>query len=256
MSILIPSPEAARDFVSLMRRYHGACVEALASEIRQALYDCTGQRDAGENSLHFHYAILYLRGEIDSMLSRGDFICPRGWGFSLSWALSRVKLAVDGFDRPLFVTVKDGRRTVHIRKVETRLNSLSERIDDFEKAVEDRLAARSKATGATTSAGSTEAPAEPIEAPAAPPSNGFAHAVSELRKGGKEKEAALVEHMGDKTEATFRDVAKHVHGGIVSDGAIKSNVHRANRSLEAKGVPLRFKCSLRSRLVFREASAG
>lgn len=81
----------------------------------------------------------------------------------------------------------------------------------------------------------------------------FAAVVSELRKAGKVVQAALVEYMIDKTEATAENIAVHVHGDSeTSEGAMRNNANRTSGSLVDLGVRLSFR--LASGRMFRMIS--
>lgn len=67
--------------------------------------------------------------------------------------------------------------------------------------------------------------------------------VEQLSRDRKAMPAALVGYMADRTSADFESVARVVHGGSVSDGAIRSNVARANVELEQRGAAIRFRCA-------------
>lgn len=248
MPELLPTPEDARGFVSLLRRYHGACTNAGLYEIGRSL--SSEPIDASP----FYDAIETLRQDVASTMKRKDFIASHGWGFAFPWSLTRLKPIINGTGRSMFISIVDGRRRVDFGAVLQMLDNAAERIDDFEKAVEDVIATRGivSASPSPASTEPSEAPAEPIEPSEAPaaPSNDLAAIASEMRKAGKEREARLVEFMSDKSEAPFHSLTKHVHEAMTSDSGIKSNITRANKSLEAMEVPLRFRVA--SRRVYRE----
>jgi hypothetical protein len=60
-----------------------------------------------------------------------------------------------------------------------------------------------------------------------------------LWEQGAHTRAALLEFMADRESATFEEIGRHVHGDPhASDGAIRQNVSRANKDLEARGSPV------------------
>ena len=70
----------------------------------------------------------------------------------------------------------------------------------------------------------------------------YASLVLKLRAQHLARPALLLEYMTDREAAAYQDVAERVHiDGTVGDDAIRKNVGRLNRELEALGVPLRFK---------------
>ncbi len=80
----------------------------------------------------------------------------------------------------------------------------------------------------------------------------FSAVVTALRLNGKSKpkQAALVEYMSDKDEATVEDVAEHVHDRAETpDKTIRSNADATNISLE--GVEPRLRFVVKAGRVFR-----
>lgn len=53
----------------------------------------------------------------------------------------------------------------------------------------------------------------------------------------------LVEHMRDRKSSSFEDIAREVHGGHVSDDAIRQNCVRVNEDLALMNCPLSFSVS-------------
>jgi hypothetical protein len=106
------------------------------------------------------------------------------------------------------------------------------------------MAAESRDTAPPASEPSGTVPAAAID---------YKAIASDLRKASKPTQAALVEFMADREEATVEDVAKHVHkDDEASEGTIRANARRTNDWLASRGVPLSFRVA--GGRVFREIS--
>lgn len=136
---------------------------------------------------------------------------------------------------------------------------------NFDEATQRRwlaLVTPEVATEAPAGAPSREHESKPHEAaperqPEGEPHEGdridYAAVVSTLRKAGKRVQAALVEYMVDKKEATAEDIAEHVHkDSNTTEKAMRANANKTTASLEDMGIPVRFR--LASGRMFRDIS--
>lgn len=262
----IPSVDRVLDLIELSKRYHYSSLRGFVL----GMFDPVDHRvKPGDLSSCERYLVIDVFREMDlllpqvrALLDHPDFLCPHNWSDRLRVRLSTLRhhiFTYDDHDVPeLDTTSRWAIRygppgTLECGEAFDRLSSMGRSIIEFEavlKADLERAAALADSLRTESPAGARdEAEAEhgsrqPVSKVDDFPSVGvdISVVVSQLRRAGRPMQAALVEYMADKPEATADEIAENVHGNAeTKEDTIRKNMDRTNGSLESMKQRLRFR---------------